>query len=210
MAPEEPKPSILVDNWVLVKEKPDLFDLWRPIINLNRHLGIVLLQPIDNAPYFKHQLRSFRLINSAVVVFIFSYLLVLAIISFQNQFTHSILSEVLVDLVTDLIYLIHCQFTIGFFLNRGKRLVDLFQNWTKTERSLKNKRIYQPVGNSYKYYFTLLFVLLLAENVIRLLSDLFQVTTTIYFRNTRAVQSAEMSSIKRFLMHISIFILLKN
>jgi len=178
MASVELQPEILKNNWIKVKEKkPELIEMWRPIININRYLGIALLQPVDEEPYFKYRQFSCWLIISGVIVFIFSYSLTLTSLGFQHRFTRTISSLVLVELVIELIYLIHCQLTIVFFLHRGKRFVDLFQHWIETERSLKNKHIYQPIGNAFKYYYCIIIILLQTESVIRLLSDLFQVTT---------------------------------
>ena len=180
MPSTELEPNVLVDNWTRVKkEKPKSIDVWRPIININRYLGIVQLQPIDEEPYFKYRWFSCWLINSSVIVFIQSCSLTLTILSFRNQFTDVMTSAELVELVIQLIFLLHSQFTVVFFLSRGKRLVDLFQNWIETEHSLNNKHINQPVGQSYQCYNFLLFILILTASIIHFLSSLTEVKSRI-------------------------------
>lgn len=117
--------------------KPEIIQIWSPVICFARCYGIVPLKKCDQEPYFERCPGSFCWCLTVASVYLFT--LTVAILVFKDTF--SLPSTVIADASHHIIYYSHCELTILFFLFRSGDLVRLLQKWIETERLFDRSKI---------------------------------------------------------------------
>lgn len=125
-------------------EKPDVIQLWNPVISFFRCYAIIPLRQSNNEPYFERCRGSFCWCLTVATIYLFTF--VISVLLVIDTFNSS--SKMIADATFYLIYYAHCEMTLVFFLFQSTELLQLFQNWIDTERILSQSQI--AIGRSTK------------------------------------------------------------
>ena len=113
-----------------IERKPDIIQIWSPVICLARCYGIIPLKKRDREPYFERCSGSF--VWSLMATTIYLFILIVSILVFKDSLSLS--SKVIVESSHNIIYYGHCETTLLFFLFRSGDVIRLFHHWIETER----------------------------------------------------------------------------
>lgn len=133
-------------------KKPDVIQLWNPVISFLRCYGVVPLKQCDKDPYFERSSGSFCWCLSVASIYLFTFVISVCLVI--DTFNSS--SKMIADATFYLIYYAHCEMTLVFFLYYSGELVSLFQHWVETERQLQLRKIF--IGKITKAQCWLIFI----------------------------------------------------
>ena len=156
--------------------KPDVIQLWCPVINFGRCFGIIPLKTIDTNPYIQRCMGS----TCASIGFflLYSFAFVVSFLVFKdNVGKANHISVAIVESSKFLFYYCHCLLTLAFFLYRSDDLVLLIKNWVELEQELSRYKI--NLGASTKNAFfvicTSTLILFSTESALYLISQVFYI-----------------------------------
>ena len=121
-----------------MKNKPDFIQLWSPVISFCRFYAVIPMRQTNKEPYFERCPAS--LCWCLVVASIYFFAFVLSVFLVLDTFSSS--SKIIANATFYLIYYIHCEMTLIFFVYRSQDLLNLFQHWIKIENLLAKYNIH--------------------------------------------------------------------
>lgn len=121
-----------------MKKKPDFIQLWNPVISFCRIYAVIPLRQSDKEPYFERCSGSLCWCLLVASIYLFGF--VLSVILVLDTFSSS--SKIIANATFYLIYYVHCEMTLVFFIYRSQDLLDLFQNWIQVENLLIKHKIH--------------------------------------------------------------------
>lgn len=122
-------------------QKPDVIKLWSPAICFGRFYGIIPLKKSDREPYFERCSGSFCW--GLFLSLIYTFTLMVCILVLKDSLNQS--STVIVESAHYVIYYLHCEMTLVFFLLHSEDLINLMRKWIDTESLLNLNKI--RIGN---------------------------------------------------------------
>lgn len=151
--------------------KPDVIKLWSPVICFSRFYGIIHLKKCDHEPYFEKCTGSFCWGLFLSLIYIFT--LLIAVLVLKDSLNES--STVIVESSHYVIYYLHCELTLVYFLLYSDDFANLMQKWIDTEILLNLNKIRLGSRTKVKCWIIYLAIIILctAENSVYIFSTVF-------------------------------------
>ena len=148
---------------------PQVIQLWSPLIDFFRCCGIIPLRRCSRSPYFECCWGSY-IVGLLLFTFIF-FTILISLLALKKASDHQAPMQVF-EAVLLLIYYIHCEFTLAYFMLYSRDIIQLFKFWIDTERILHSTDIRLGSATQVKCWiiYCASIVILLADNVLYIFS----------------------------------------
>jgi len=158
------------------KVLPQVIHLWSPLIDFFRCCGIIPLRRCSRSPYFECCLGSYS-VGLLLFTFIF-FTILISLLALKKASDHQAPMQVS-EAVLILIYYIHCESTLAYFMLYSRDIIQLFQFWIDTERILMDNTNNIRLGYAIQVKCWIIYcasiVILFADNVLYIFSKVFVV-----------------------------------
>ena len=124
-----------------MREKAAFIQLWNPVISFCRFYAVIPLKQSNKEPYFERCSGSLCWCLAVAAIYLFCFVLS----AFLVVDTFSSSSKIIANATFYLIYYIHCEMTLIFFICRSQDILNLFHHWIEIENLLIIHKIH--LGN---------------------------------------------------------------
>lgn len=149
-------------------KKPEIIQLWNPVVCFGRFFGVTPFKRCDREPYFEYCCTFYCW--SLVLVSLSVFALVASVTISKKG---SVLSSAfIVEVSQYFIYYAHCKFTLLFFLLRYQDFLRLLQQWIDAERFFLrcNIRLGKFTTNVCWFLYAATIILMIGDNASFILS----------------------------------------